>query len=72
MLFADEEQANQSDPVLSRVPADRRQTLLAEPTDGGYRFDIRLQGPGETVFFRRLRHGAVRRHLRGEATPPCS
>ena len=26
-------------------------TLLATPQDGGYRFDIRLQGPGETVFF---------------------
>jgi len=25
--------------------------LLAEPTADGYRFDIRLQGPGETVFF---------------------
>ena len=39
------------DPVLARVPAERRHTLLATPTDDGYRFDIRLQGPGETVFF---------------------
>ncbi len=39
------------DPVLARVPAARRDTLLAERTDDGYRFDIRLQGPGETVFF---------------------
>jgi protocatechuate 3,4-dioxygenase alpha subunit len=37
--------------VLKSVPAARRDTLLAQPTDDGYRFDIRLQGPGETVFF---------------------
>jgi len=51
IYFADEVQANGSDPQLARVPADRRATLLAEPTDYGYRFDIRLQGPSETVFF---------------------
>ena len=51
IYFADEEEANASDPVLASVPADRRETLLAQPTDDGYRFDIRLQGPGETVFF---------------------
>jgi protocatechuate 3,4-dioxygenase, alpha subunit len=51
IYFADEEQANAEDPVLARVPADRRATLLAQPEDRGYRFDIRLQGPGETVFF---------------------
>ena len=43
--------ADHDDPVLARVPAGRRDTLLAERTDDGYRFDIRLQGPGETVFF---------------------
>lgn len=51
IYFGDEEQANAEDPVLSRVPADRRSTLIAEPVSGGYRFDIRLQGAGETVFF---------------------
>jgi protocatechuate 3,4-dioxygenase alpha subunit len=51
IYFADEPQANAIDPVLRGVPANRRDTLLAEPIDGGYRFDIRLQGPGETVFF---------------------
>ncbi len=51
IYFADEDEANASDPVLASVPADRRETLLAQPTDDGYRFDIRLQGPGETVFF---------------------
>jgi protocatechuate 3,4-dioxygenase alpha subunit len=37
------------------VPADRRNTLIAarELGNGGavYRFDIRLQGDNETVFF---------------------
>jgi protocatechuate 3,4-dioxygenase alpha subunit len=39
------------DAVLQRVPAARRATLLAESADDGYRFDIHLQGPAETVFF---------------------
>jgi protocatechuate 3,4-dioxygenase alpha subunit len=51
IYFADEPEANASDPMLARVPADRRATLLAQPQDDGYHFDIRLQGPGETVFF---------------------
>lgn len=51
IYFADEGTANAADPVLAMVPAARRDTLIAEPTDDGYRFDIRLQGPGETVFF---------------------
>jgi protocatechuate 3,4-dioxygenase alpha subunit len=51
LYFADEAQANAIDPVLATVPAARRETLLAEPTAEGYRFDIHLQGPGETVFF---------------------
>jgi protocatechuate 3,4-dioxygenase alpha subunit len=51
IYFADEAEANAADPVLARVPAERRETLIAVPIEGGYRFDIRLQGPGETVFF---------------------
>jgi len=52
IYFADEERANAQDPVLAHVPEARRGTLLAQPTgDGAYRFDIRLQGDGETVFF---------------------
>lgn len=48
--------ANDADPVLATVPEDRRATLLAQPDgemDGvaRYRFDIVLQGDGETVFF---------------------
>jgi len=51
IYFADEPEANAADPVLGSVPAERRDTLLAKPTDGGYRLDITLQGPDETVFF---------------------
>jgi len=41
-----------ADPILSRIEQrDRVDTLIAVPQGGGrYRFDIRLQGPGETVF----------------------
>ncbi len=42
------------DAVLALVPADRRGTLLAHPDPSGggrWRFEIRLQGPEETVFF---------------------
>ncbi len=51
LYFADEAEANAADQVLAAVPADRRNTLLAQPTADGYRFDIHLQGAGETVFF---------------------
>jgi protocatechuate 3,4-dioxygenase, alpha subunit len=51
IYFADEEAANAVDTVLMAVPEDRRGTLLAQPASGGYTFDIRLQGRGETVFF---------------------
>ncbi|MFJ4200425.1 protocatechuate 3,4-dioxygenase subunit alpha [Streptomyces sviceus] len=46
-----DEAALTADPLLSRVPAERRDTLIARKQgDGTYRFDIRLQGEGETVF----------------------
>lgn len=40
-----------TDPILELVPAERRDTLIARKQAGGYRFDIILQGAGETVFF---------------------
>jgi protocatechuate 3,4-dioxygenase alpha subunit len=40
------------DRLLNSVPADRRHTLIAVPDEHGLRFDIRLQGEGETVFLR--------------------
>lgn len=51
VYFADEAAANARDPVLSSVPDDRRGTLIAKPTGGGYDITIRVQGDGETVFF---------------------
>lgn len=55
VYFSDEEAANAADPVLQSVPADRRDTLIAqrEETASGvtYRFDIHMQGDRETVFF---------------------
>lgn len=51
VYFPDEEQANAADPVLSRLDATARATLVAVAGDGGLRFDIRLQGPGRTTFF---------------------
>ncbi len=51
VYFPDEAEANAADPVLARVDPDRRHTLVARQEEGGYRFDIRLQGADETVFF---------------------
>jgi len=51
IYFADEPDLNANDPVLQSVPEERRGTLLAHPSEDGYRFDVHLQGEGETVFF---------------------
>lgn len=55
IYFSDEAEANGNDPVLSAVEAGRRATLVAERRESAgeivYRFDIRLQGEAETVFF---------------------
>jgi protocatechuate 3,4-dioxygenase alpha subunit len=65
LYFPDEDVANDADPVLQSInDPGRRSTLIAqaEPADPGdpgdpggpgtvLRFDIRLQGDGETVFF---------------------
>lgn len=53
MYFPEEEQANGEDPVLARIEHKPRiPTLIAKKEgDNTYRFDIRLQGEGETVFF---------------------
>jgi protocatechuate 3,4-dioxygenase alpha subunit len=54
-LYFSDETANTADPVLHRVPDGRRATLMAAPSKVDdkkvYRFDIILQGDGETVFF---------------------
>ncbi|MGH8353890.1 MAG: protocatechuate 3,4-dioxygenase subunit alpha [Pseudomonas sp.] len=56
LYFDDEAQANAADPLLNLIEQpQRRETLLARrcEVDGkpAYRFDIRIQGEGETVFF---------------------
>jgi protocatechuate 3,4-dioxygenase alpha subunit len=50
VYFPEDTQAHASDPVLKTV-ADRAGTLVAAAGQDGYRFDIHLQGPHETVFF---------------------
>jgi protocatechuate 3,4-dioxygenase, alpha subunit len=53
MYFPDEVEANAADPVLNSIedPAVRA-TLIATAADGILRFDVHLQGEGETCFFR--------------------
>jgi protocatechuate 3,4-dioxygenase, alpha subunit len=59
IYFSDEAAANAKDPVINLIEWEaRRKTLVADRTDrrtddgaAVYRFDIRLQGENETVFF---------------------
>ncbi len=56
LYFSDEEAANAADPVINLIEWERRRkTLIAQRVEGDgttvYRFDIRLQGDDETVFF---------------------
>jgi protocatechuate 3,4-dioxygenase, alpha subunit len=51
MYFPDEMEANAADPVLTRLDDRQRETLVARPDGAGLRFDIVLQGPGQTTFF---------------------
>jgi protocatechuate 3,4-dioxygenase, alpha subunit len=49
--FPDEQQANAADPVLSSLDPEERATLIAQAEEGALRFDVRLQGDAQTVFF---------------------
>lgn len=56
LYFDDEAEANAKDPVLNLIEQpQRRETLVATRCEvngkTAYRFDIRIQGEGETVFF---------------------
>ncbi|HEX9761683.1 MAG TPA: protocatechuate 3,4-dioxygenase subunit alpha [Acidimicrobiia bacterium] len=55
LYFSDEEEANQDDLILRRVPRERRNTLVADLVPSSdpntYHFDIKFQGDDETVFF---------------------
>ncbi|GGQ37092.1 protocatechuate 3,4-dioxygenase alpha subunit [Actinomadura coerulea] len=51
MYFPEDAAAHAADPLLGAVPRERRATLVAEREgEREYRFDVRLQGDGETVF----------------------
>ena len=54
-LYFSDESSNSSDPILTLVPGDRRDTLIAHKQrylgHNVYRFEIRVQGRDETVFF---------------------
>jgi protocatechuate 3,4-dioxygenase alpha subunit len=51
VYFAGDERLH-SDPLLGLVPPERRATLVAQPGGAStWQLVIRLQGPGETVFF---------------------
>lgn len=52
LYFADEETANQADPLLMSIQdRDRISSLMAKSIeDGVYQFDIHLQGSKETIF----------------------
>jgi protocatechuate 3,4-dioxygenase alpha subunit len=52
----DDTDALARDPLLAGLDPDRRVTLMAVEDETGLRFDIRLQGSGETVFLRHPRH----------------
>ena len=53
-IYLPDHPANAADPLLSTLPEKDRATLVASADATGLRFDIRLQGEGETVF---LQHG---------------
>ena len=50
-VYFPDEGANATDPVLSSLDESDRATLVAEQEDGALRWDIRMQGERETVFF---------------------
>jgi protocatechuate 3,4-dioxygenase, alpha subunit len=53
-LYFPGDPANAEDPVLQSVPPARRESLVASPVAGRadtIRWNVVLQGPGETVFF---------------------
>ena len=52
LYFPDEEERNAADPTLRALDPEARRTLIAQQAEDGYRFDIHLQGPHATQFFR--------------------
>lgn len=54
-IYFSDESANESDPVMATIPAERRSTIIAQRSDQNgvvrYHYDINLQGENENVFF---------------------
>lgn len=54
-IYFSDEAANDVDPVLNTVPAERKHTIIAQRSEQNgvaiYHFDISYQGENETVFF---------------------
>ena len=51
-IYFPDERANARDPVLGRVPSERRETLIARSRGkGALEWNVVLQGAGETVYF---------------------
>jgi protocatechuate 3,4-dioxygenase alpha subunit len=51
LYFPDETAANAADPTLQALDEHERVRLVAREDGGALRFDVRLQGDGETPFF---------------------
>lgn len=54
-IYFEDEPANAADPLLTSIERDRQHTIIAKRQESDeiptYRFDIRVQGEEETVFF---------------------
>lgn len=51
IYFSDEAVLNEGDLTLNGIPAERRNTIIAQKKAGFYEFNIHMQGQNETVFF---------------------
>ncbi|MEO8254821.1 MAG: protocatechuate 3,4-dioxygenase subunit alpha, partial [Flavobacterium sp.] len=51
IYFSDEELLNNEDAVLNSIPADRRNTIIAQKKESIYELNIYMQGENETAFF---------------------
>ncbi len=49
-VYLEDSPENGADPLLASLDPARAATLVAVGENGGYRFDVRLQGADETVF----------------------
>jgi protocatechuate 3,4-dioxygenase alpha subunit len=55
--YLPDQPALETDPLLSGLAPERRDTLVARREDGDLVLDLRLQGEGESVFLRHPGHG---------------